>query len=76
MGSPELTDFSNRTGRRWPGRANGRSVRLALLLLAISFHCSCASTSRVNELARAGVAYGKAPDALLTATEETAVDAT
>ena len=37
--------------------------------------CSCATTEHASRLASAGSAYGKAVDALLAATEETAADA-
>lgn len=62
-------------GRRSLTRATRQSRRLAPLLPAVLFLWGCASTSHVRELASSGVAYGTALDTLLTATEETAVDA-
>lgn len=47
----------------------GASFGAALLL------CSCAATDRARHLATAGAAYGRATDALLQATQETAADA-
>jgi hypothetical protein len=52
-----------------------RILRVAPLLPAVLFLWGCASTGHVTELASSGVAYGTAIDTLLTATEETAVDA-
>jgi len=52
-----------------------RTLRLAASLGAALLLCSCATTEHAGRLASAGASYGKAVDALLAATEETAADA-
>ncbi len=47
----------------------------AIPILALSVFPACVSTSHAKKLASAGIAYGRAMDALLRVTEESAVDA-
>ena len=74
MGLPGSKPIAERAGRGLRSRATLLGVGV-LLSVPLAWGCASASGGHVKEVASSGVAYGTALDSLLTATEETAVDA-